>query len=190
MERTRMKMAPKPSATRRLPFPTLSFPLVIDPHAIVGEMKEKMDSIISPLSSNDCSSTCYFKVNLRRFTVSAFGQWHVQLDCFQLLPEPCPFIIASLHRLANLVKQGKLWAPWEQLQVVLQSVLLSREGQGKLLIQSVVYPILSSPISSFRETQVPSQLTKGFQEKAEKIGLGSFCALVWNYFAKISGILL
>lgn len=67
-----MKMAPKPSATRRLPFSTLFFPVVIDPHSIVGEMKEKMDSIISPVSSNACSSTCYFKVNLRRFIVSAF----------------------------------------------------------------------------------------------------------------------
>lgn len=70
MKTARMNMARKLSATKMLPFFP---PLVIDPHWVPEEMKEKMDLIISPVSSDDRSTTCYFKVDLHRITVSAFG---------------------------------------------------------------------------------------------------------------------
>lgn len=119
---------------RCCPYPLFP-PLVIDPHWVPEEMKEKMDLIISPVSSDDRSTTCYFKVDLHRITVSAFGLVACVVRLFlasswTMFPSSEP-----LYTDWPIRWNGKLRAPREYLQVV--SVLLSRERQGKLLIQSV-----------------------------------------------------
>lgn len=92
-----------------------------------------------------------------------------------LLPTHVPFIMASSHRPSESGEAGRgLGSPGTGTGRVVISSQLPGGGPGCALHPISPLPPCFSPTPSFWETQMPSHLTKGFRDKAGKIGWGLF----------------
>ena len=96
------------------------------------------------------------------------------------LPPLDPFPLPPLpHPGADLAQQGLARSSdrfyGDQLSVVWA-------GAGYAVRPLYTLSCCFSLASSFQETQMPSHLTAGFQEKAEKSGVGLFVPWGWNCF--------